>query len=316
MLRERLAECKIQRSEVSLQEFMRSMAMQPIAVATDKANEQHYEVPTSYFQRVLGPHLKYSCCYWDDGVETLDQAEDCALQRTSDNADIENGMRILELGCGWGSLSLWMAERYRDSRITAVSNSRSQREYIESQASARNIDNLSVVTADVNNFVPSSQFDRVVSVEMLEHVRNHANLFDRINKWLHPGGKLFVHVFCHKDTPYLFQSYGENNWMGRFFFSGGMMPSFDLLPNINTSLRLEQSWQWNGTHYAKTCRSWLRRHDQSADLLSVLSETYGSQVAEIWSQRWRMFFMACEELFAYNGGEEWFVAQYRFAQKG
>ena len=313
LLRNRLRENASHVSPNYEQEFVRATQAQPIAVSTDKANDQHYEVPAEFFTKVLGKRRKYSSCYWARDTKTLDQAEEKALRRTCENAGLENGMSILELGCGWGSLSLWMAEKFPASQITAVSNSNSQRQYIESQANSAGVSNLTVVTADVNDFEPGQKFDRVVSVEMFEHVRNHLQLMNRINSWLLPGGKLLVHIFCHKDTPYLFRTDGEQNWMGRHFFSGGMMPSVNLLDNCKSKMNLADTWQWNGMHYARTCREWIRNQDGNRrEVLEVLANTYGVGNKIVWENRWRMFFMACEELFAFNKGEEWFVSHYLF----
>lgn len=290
-----------------------AVASQPIAVSTHAANDQHYEVPAQFYESVLGPRLKYSCCYWEHGTATLAEAEDNSLRITAEHAELADGMNILELGCGWGSLSLWMAEKYPQSRITSVSNSHSQRRFIEATARDRGITNLDVVTADINVFRSIEAFDRVVSVEMFEHMRNHERLLDSIDSWLRPDGKLFVHVFCHRTTPYLFETDGAQNWMGRHFFTGGMMPSEDWLPGCSEQLHVDKQWQWNGSHYAKTCRVWLDNLDAAAeDLQPIFTKTYGRPDAIRWRQRWRMFFMACEELFATDGGNEWYVAHYLF----
>jgi cyclopropane-fatty-acyl-phospholipid synthase len=209
-----------------------------------------------------------------------------------------------------------MATHYPNSKITAVSNSHSQRQYIQAQAKARGLDNLQVVTCDINDFTPSGTYDRVVSVEMFEHVRNHQRLLTLIGGWLKPEGKLFVHIFCHKNKPYLFQSYGASNWMGRYFFSGGMMPCFDLLPSVPSPLKLKDSWKWNGGHYSKTSRAWLERQDQAkSHVMEVIKGTYGPDQAVDWHNRWRMFFMACDELFSFDGGNQWYVAHYLFEKK-
>ena len=295
--------------------FLRAISAQPIAVEQDKANEQHYELPPEFFNRVLGERLKYSCCYWTEDTQTLSQAEEQALRLSCENAGLRDGMQVLELGCGWGSMSLWMAEHYPKSSITAISNSHSQRLFIQGRAQELGLGNLNVVTADVNDFTPEKRFDRVVSIEMFEHMRNHRRLMDRIADWLEPQGELFVHIFCHRKTPYLFRSDGEHNWMGRYFFSGGMMPSSDLLEQAGTSFNLSGKWQWDGLHYAKTCATWLKNHDQQRQsLMPLFEETYWLRQARRWYNRWRMFFMACEELFAYNKGQEWFVSHYRFAR--
>lgn len=296
-----------------LADFVQTASDQPIAIVPEKANAQHYEVPAAFFQKVLGPQLKYSCCYWPDGVDALDVAEEEALRRTCEHAGLRNGMDILELGCGWGSLSLWMAEKFPDSRITSVSNSHSQRQFIQQQARITRLSNLTVTTADMNDYEPTGRFHRVVSVEMFEHMRNHRALLRRIHDWLHPGGRLLVHIFCHRTTPYLFDTDGDDNWMGRYFFTGGMMPSQDLLRNSGSPLSLVEQWKWNGSHYAKTCRAWLDNQDFAAEpLRDVLVSTYGKEEATRWHRRWRVFFMACEELFAFNDGNEWFVTHNLF----
>lgn len=315
LLSRRLKDLEGQRTTVSTEDFLEATRSQPIAVAVEKANEQHYEVPAEFFRTVLGARLKYSCCYWNDDTHTLDQAEENALRETCRNAQLEDGMDILELGCGWGSLSLWMAEHYPASQITAVSNSDSQREFILNRAQELGLTNLTVLTADMNDFEPQASFDRVVSVEMFEHMRNHRRLMDRIHGWLRPRGKLFVHIFCHRETPYLFRTDGEHDWMGRHFFSGGMMPAHDLLPRCGSQLRLEAQTNWNGEHYAKTCRAWLKNQDLNRRTVRFLFEqTYGKQDAETWFHRWRLFFIACMELFACQNGQEWYVSHYLFTR--
>jgi len=293
--------------------FIRECQTRPIAPDSDRANDQHYEVPAEFFALALGPHRKYSCCYWGEGIDSLDAAEAAALAITCERAELADGMRILELGCGWGSLSLWMAERYPGSQITAVSNSASQRRWIEARADERGLGNLHVITADMNDFEIDGPFDRVVSVEMFEHMRNHPALLERIHRWLRPGGKLFVHIFCHRSMPYLFRTDGAANWMGRHFFTGGMMPSEDLLPACSDAFLLDAHWRWSGVHYEKTCNAWLERTDRCRnDILPILEGTYGEAEAGRWLQRWRVFFMACAELFGYRDGEEWYVSHYRF----
>ncbi|MEZ6119129.1 MAG: cyclopropane-fatty-acyl-phospholipid synthase family protein [Pirellulaceae bacterium] len=312
LLRNRQRQSTLHQQDISIDEFVRATQAQPIAVTPQKANDQHYEVPADFFRHVLGKRLKYSCCYWPESTTSLDQAEEEALQRTCTNAQLDDGMEILELGCGWGSLSIWMAENYPHSKITAVSNSHSQRKFIQQKANELGLMNLTVITADMNEFTPAATFDRVVSVEMFEHMRNHRRLMNKIHDWLRPGGKLFVHIFCHKKTPYLFLTDGEENWMGRHFFTGGMMPSADLLARCGSRLELVDQWNWNGMHYAKTCRAWLANQDSAQrQLHDILTATYGDH-ANVWYHRWRMFFMACEELFAFDGGKEWFVTHSLF----
>ncbi|MEW4489946.1 cyclopropane-fatty-acyl-phospholipid synthase family protein [Thalassoglobus sp. JC818] len=293
--------------------FLQECASSPIALATEEANDQHYEVPAEFFQYVLGPHLKYSCCHWEDGATSLRQAEESALSISCQRAELKDGHSILDLGCGWGSLSLWMAERFPKSQVTAVSNSSSQKRFIESQAKARGLENIKVMTEDINNFAPHDRFDRVVSVEMFEHVRNHRELFRRIHHWLKPDGLLFVHVFAHKQQSYFFEDQGPQDWMTRFFFSGGMMPSEDLFLNYQDDLKLMNRWSWNGRNYEKTSNAWLQSMDENkGHILSIFDEAYGKEQSRIWFQRWRIFFMACAELFGYRDGNEWKVCHYLF----
>ncbi len=293
--------------------FVRSLAESPIALATERANEQHYEVPPEFFQLVLGPHLKYSGAYWPEGTTDLATAELRMLELTCDRALLEDGQDILELGCGWGSLTLHMARAYPASRILAVSNSAPQRRFIEARAPR----NVTVVTADMNDFHPGGDFDRVVSVEMFEHMRNYDELLRRISEWLRPAGRLFVHVFCHKDHTYPFETEGEDNWMGRHFFTGGIMPAWDLFTEFDRDLRVEARWKVNGRHYGLTARAWRELlESRRTAVQEVLRATYGPDAASLWFHRWRLFFLACEELFGYRGGEEWLVGHYRFAHGG
>ena len=297
-------------------DWIEELSKKPLAESTDAANEQHYEIPATYFTTVLGKHLKYSCGYWPEGCDDLDASEAAMLQLSCERARLSNGQRILELGCGWGSLSLWMAEHYPESQITSVSNSNSQREYIESQCRARGIDNLTVITCDINAFKPEATFDRVVSVEMFEHVRNHRRLFGQINDWLKPGGQCFVHIFSHRSQTYLFEARSDKDWMSRYFFTGGIMPSTTLLPSAADGiLDCEQRWTVNGKHYSRTLEAWLLKQDQNKEaVLATFKECYGAENAMLWYQRWRIFYMACSELFAYKDGEEWPVMHYRFAK--
>ena len=296
-------------------EWIEKLESTPLAVDTDAANAQHYEIPAVYFQTVLGGHLKYSCGYWPNGDESLDQSESAMLEITCERAELGNGQRILELGCGWGSLSLWMAAHYPGSEIVVVSNSRSQRVYIEAQATARGLTNLTVVTCDIIDFEPEGTFDRVVSVEMFEHVRNHRQLLRRVSNWLKPGGKLFVHIFAHRKQTYLFEAKSSKDWMSQYFFTGGIMPSAELLPTAAETLSEEARWTVNGTHYSHTLEAWLAKQDRNAEKVRVIfRDCYGSRDAKLWAQRWRIFYMACSELFAFNNGEEWPVMHYRFVK--
>jgi cyclopropane-fatty-acyl-phospholipid synthase len=296
-----------------LRDFIAEMDSAPIALVPEQANVQHYEVPADFFGLVLGPHRKYSCCYWPEGVDSLAAAEAAALSLTCERAGLANGQSILELGCGWGSLSLWMAAHYPKAQITAVSNSRSQRQYIQAEAQARGLSNLEVITADMNAFDTESRFDRVVSVEMFEHLRNWRRMFQRVHGWLRPGGRFFMHVFCHRDTPYLFEDRGPDDWMSRHFFSGGMMPSDALPLHFQDHLTLLDHWRWSGRHYEKTANAWLATMDSRREsVLRVLAATYGQDQAVLWWQRWRLFFLACAETFAFDGGDTWWVGHYLF----
>jgi cyclopropane-fatty-acyl-phospholipid synthase len=287
----------------------------PVAIHTDAANAQHYELPAKFFELCLGKRLKYSSCYFETGNETLDEAENAMLSLYCERAQLSYSQSILELGCGWGSLTLWMAERFPNSRITAVSNSRSQREFIEGQCRARGFSNVRVITHDVNSLeLEPAQFDRAVSIEMFEHMRNYETLLGRIARWLRPGGKLFVHIFCHRELLYPFETQGDDNWMGRYFFTGGLMPSADTLLWFQDDLRIERQWRLSGTHYQRTANAWLANQDAHRDdVMRVLVDAYGDE-ANVWNQRWRMFWMACAELFGYRGGNEWMVAHYRFSR--
>lgn len=292
--------------------FLNELRASAIADRVEKPNEQHYEVPAGFFQLVLGPRLKYSCCYWPEGVETLAAAEDAMLALTCERAEIEDGMEILDLGCGWGSLTFWLAEQYPACRILAVSNSRTQRAFIESEARGKGLSGIEVVTADANVFDVDRLFDRVVSVEMLEHARNYEALLGKIGGWLEPGGKLFVHVFSHRDLAYAY----ESGWMAKHFFTAGTMPSHDLIPHFAGELELEAQWAVNGVHYARSAEAWLTRLDDTrAEAIAVLSETYGANAASRRLRMWRIFFMACAELWGYRSGSEWRVSHYRFVRR-
>ena len=293
--------------------FVAALRDAPIAVVPEKANEQHYEVPAAFFREVLGHHRKYSSCWWPAGVSTLDAAEAAALAATCERADLADGQRVLELGCGWGSLTLWMAERYPRSRITAVSNSHSQRAFIEAEAGRRGLANLRVVTCDMNGFDAGERFERIVSVEMFEHMRNWPELFRRVSGWLAPGGRFFMHVFVHRASPYLFVERDATDWMSRHFFAGGMMPGDDLALRFQDHLRLARRWRWDGTHYERTANAWLANMDaRRAAVWPILEQTYGAQRAHQWWNRWRIFLMSCAELFGYDGGQQWWVSHYLF----
>jgi cyclopropane-fatty-acyl-phospholipid synthase len=288
----------------------------PVAIETDAANQQHYEVPARFFELCLGRRLKYSSCYYPRGDESLDQAEEAMLALYGERAELADGQRILELGCGWGSLTLWMAERYPNARITGVSNSHGQREHILAQARTRGLGNVEILTCDVNRLEFDRRFDRVVSIEMFEHMRNYDSLLRNIAGWMEADARLFVHIFCHRELMYPFETEGDDNWMGRHFFTGGLMPAADTLLHFQDDLVLQQQWRLSGTHYEKTANHWLANQDANREeVLRVLESAYGAREARRWHQRWRMFWMACAELFGYGGGGEWLVGHYRFARR-
>lgn len=312
LCRKRLKDCvRIHETpEESHTAFLNSMRSGPIARVPEKANEQHYELPPEFFMKVLGPHRKYSSCLWPAEKSTLEQAEEAALEVTCQRAELANGQNILELGCGWGSLSLWMAAKFPGSHITAVSNSAPQRQFIESQAAVRGLSNLEILTADMNHFTAEpARFDRVVSVEMFEHMWNYEMLLQRIASWLRPDGRLFVHHFCHRRFLYSFETHGEADWMARYFFTGGIMPCENLLCGFDQHLQIVNQWRWDGKHYQKTSEAWLRNLDaHRGEVLPILRSVYGAEGAVRWFHRWRLFFLAVAELFGYADGNEWFVA--------
>lgn len=291
--------------------FARAMGERPIAEHADAANAQHYELPPEFFRLCLGPRLKYSSCLFPTGGESLAEAEIAALTETCDHAALADGQSILELGCGWGSLSLWMAERYPRSQITAVSNSQGQRAHIEAEARARGLRNLTVITCDMNDFEIRKRFDRIVSVEMFEHMANWRALLTRARKWLKPDGRMFIHIFTHRDAPYRFDHTDSGDFIAQHFFTGGVMPSKGLMRQFPDLFEVEREWTWNGEHYARTARAWLDNMDANIDRVSQLMvETYGDD-AVLWRRRWRRFYQATAGLFGNDGGRTWAVSHYR-----
>ena len=303
--------------EVSLkkQNWIEQMKESPIALVPEKANEQHYEVPPAFFENVLGKHLKYSSGYWPDGVNSLDESEESMLELSFERAQLADGDSILELGCGWGSLTCYMASKLPNSKITAVSNSKDQKEHILNRCRNQGLDNIEVITADMNDFETENNYDRVVSIEMFEHMRNYKKLLSKISSWLNDDGKLFIHIFTHQSVVYPFENQGEADWMAREFFSGGMMPSHDLLLHFQDDLIIDDVWSMSGTHYEKTSLAWVNKMDANKDsIMKIFLKTYGDD-AKLWFQRWRIFFMSCEKLFGYNNGSEWGVSHYRFSKR-
>ena len=299
-----------------LTDFIAAMNSSAIAPLPELANAQHYEVPEAFFFNCLGENRKYSSCFWLNNTQDLNEAEKLALIQTCEHADLKDGLQILELGCGWGSLSLWMATHYPGSHITGVSNSHSQRDYITAEAKSRGITNLTIITADMNVFEAPNTYDRVVSVEMFEHMRNYQVLYGKVARWLKPKGKFFKHIFVHRNTPYAFEVQNEDDWMSQYFFSGGIMPSDDLPLYFQDDLKIINRWRWAGTHYEKTANAWLQNMDANESAVTpILAATYGAENVVQWRNRWRMFYMACAELFGYNNGQEWWVGHYLFEKR-
>ncbi len=303
----------VEAQQASLMGLIEKLKASPIAVNTADANQQHYEVPTQFYQYCLGKNLKYSSGYWKLGVTDIDTSEDDMLELTCQRAGLTNGQDVLELGCGWGSLSLYMAAKFPGSTFKVVSNSRTQKLHIDEQAKQRGIKNLTVITADMNTFKIDEQFDRVVSVEMFEHMRNYALLMKKVASCLKPDGKLFIHIFTHKEYAYLFEVIDDTDWMSKYFFTGGIMPSDDLMFYFNDDLTVKKHWHVNGTHYSKTSEAWLTNMDNhKEEIMPLFEETYGKDEALKWWVYWRIFYMSCSELWSYNNGNEWMVSHYLF----
>jgi cyclopropane-fatty-acyl-phospholipid synthase len=299
----------------SLRRYAADLAAGPLLTHQDAANRQHYELPTAFFREILGPRLKYSCCYWPPGNQDLAAAEEAMLALTCERAGLQDGMHVLDLGCGWGSLALFVAERYPRCRVTAMSNSRTQAEHIASVRAAGDAGRVQPVTADIATFDPGRQFDRILSVEMFEHVRDYRELFFRLRRWLAPEGRVFVHVFSHARFAYTFDADDPRDWMGSRFFSGGQMPAHDLFLEFEDDLVTEERWWLPGDHYARTLEDWLLRYDdRAAAIRPLLGETYGAAATDWWVD-WRLFFLSCAETFAYGGGREWGVSHYLLAPR-
>jgi len=315
----------VEQQSDTLRQLLAQLRSSPIALSTAEANQQHYEVPTRFFELTLGKRLKYSSGLWDPACRSLDQSEDAMLALTTARAQIEDGHHILELGCGWGSLTLYLAERFPKVAILAVSNSHSQRAFIEARMAERNLTNVRIVTADMNTFDAlahtSTPFDRVVSVEMFEHMRNYELLLARVASWMRPEALLFVHIFTHRIFSYPFEVRDAGDWLAQHFFTGGIMPSDTLLLNFQRDLTLRDHWLLSGNHYQKTARAWLEKTDtHHEEILCLFESTYAANLsgparkaeAQKWLVRWRIFYMACEELWGYANGSEWGVSHYLF----
>jgi cyclopropane-fatty-acyl-phospholipid synthase len=319
LLQQRLNQENKGNTETQQTHFMKlveELKNSPIAVNTVDANEQHYEVPTKFYQYCLGKHLKYSSGYWKDGVTDIDTSEKDMLELTCQRAELQDGQNVLELGCGWGSLSLFMASRFPKSTFTVVSNSRTQKLHIDEQAINRGLKNLTVITADINVFNIDATFDRIVSVEMFEHMRNYQKLMHKASSFLKADGKLFVHIFTHKEYAYKFEVIDESDWMSKYFFTGGIMPSDHLLLYFNEHMSIDQHWHVNGIHYSKTSEAWLRNMDKNREeIMPMFETTYGKKQALKWWVYWRIFYMSCAELWRYNDGNEWMVSHYLFKKK-
>jgi cyclopropane-fatty-acyl-phospholipid synthase len=294
-------------------DFISQLKNSPIAINTQEANEQHYEVPTEFYKYCLGKHLKYSSGFWEEGETNIDASEEKMLALTCKRADLKSGQNILELGCGWGSLSLYMAAKFPENKVTAVSNSKTQKIYIDAQAKERGLKNLTIITANIVSFDIEEKFDRVVSVEMFEHMRNYTLLLKKVAGWMKPEAKLFVHIFTHKELAYPFEVKDESDWMSKYFFTGGIMPSNNLFYHFQDDLKVQEHWVVSGMHYSKTSEAWLSNMDKNKDaIMPLFEQTYGKDQATKWWVYWRIFYMSCAELWGYNKGNEWIVSHYIF----
>eukprot|EP00884_Botryococcus_braunii_P011616 jgi/Botrbrau1/20455/Bobra.145_2s0019.1 len=310
------AQLGVEQKTKQVQAFVEELKQMPIAINTDAANEQHYEVPSEYFLKVLGKHLKYSCCLYPCKTTSLDDAEEAMLELYCQRAQLDDGMDILDLGCGWGSLSLFLAEKYPNSQVLGVSNSSTQKALIDERAQRAGLKNLKIVTADIVRLEMDKKVDRILSIEMFEHMKNYQKLMQKISTWLKPGGMLFVHIFVHRSIPYHFEVVDETDWMAKYFFTGGTMPSDNLLLHFQEDLVLKQRWRVSGMHYHRTLEDWLVRQDRcQSQVLALFKDVYGKKDAFKWVMYWRLFYMACSELFRYNNGNEWFVSHYLFSTR-
>lgn len=302
--------------QLHLNAYIEKLKASPIAINTSDANEQHYEVPTEFYKYVLGKRMKYSGGYWPSGADTLDASEEAMLKLSCERAQLKNGQSVLDLGCGWGSVSLYVAEKFPNCKITGVSNSKTQKEYIDSVAKEKGFKNLTIITQDMNDFQIKEKFDRIISVEMLEHMKNYQKLFEKLSGFLKPEGLFFIHIFTHKEFAYPFEVRDETDWMAKYFFTGGMMPSHNLFLYFQDNLTIRNHWVVNGVHYGKTSEAWLENMDKNkTQILPILEKAYGKENVTKWWSYWRIFFLSCAELFSYRNGEEWLVSHYLFQKK-
>lgn len=299
-----------------LLQFAHSLREMPIAIQTDKAKEQHYELPTSFFKLVLGKYFKYSCCYFSDASKTLEDAEKAMLELYCERSRLEDGHTVLDVGCGWGSLSLYIAHKYSNCKITGICNSKTQKEFIDEQCRVLELQNLEIIVADISTFEMEASYDRIYSIEMFEHMKNYQNLLKKISKWMKEDTLLFAHHFCHKTFAYHFEDTNDDDWITKYFFTGGTMPSANLLLYFQDDVSVVDHWLVNGKHYAQTSEEWLKRMDNNlASIKPIMESTYGKDQAVKWTVYWRTFFIAVAELFGYNNGEEWMVTHFLFRKK-